>query len=104
MIGELQVWTDEATGLRCAYRVNEIAPVLTIRCGYVEVPVRHPMHGWAYDVADYHVAEELTFGGVPPGAPADSSWWFGIDDNGDEDEQRMRARVTALAAEIAGLA
>ena len=49
------------------------------RCGYVEVPPGHPLHGIDYtklDQVDVHGG--LTYSGFGSGHPSDG-WWFGFD-------------------------
>lgn len=87
-----------AAGLRARVCLTDIDDVMTFRCGYVAVPLGHPLHGPDEDkrttalpaaddcapipsyVLDVHGG--LTFAGervADDGVTADPDWWFGFD-------------------------
>ena len=88
-------WTDEATGLPCLVVRNRFGAL----CGYVGVPVGHPMHGLGCDDGvgpNLECHGGLTFAGpcadasenlaqtichVPEAGEADAVWWLGFDCN-----------------------
>lgn len=95
----------EHAGLQCAVvQAKEGAH----RCGYVRVPVGHPLHGKEYEVPDVNVHGGLTYANIEPCAHDDGiGWWFGFDcvhagdafydpNNLPEHEVKFRAKYPEL--------
>lgn len=82
-------WLDTETGLPCLANRHKSNGHW---CGYVGIPLLHPLYGLGYDEPDVHVHGGLTFAGrcidgpedevvchvVEPGED-DNVWWFGFD-------------------------
>jgi len=66
-------WQDDNTGLNCIAQRN---PDMGHWCGYVAVPMGHPLYGKSYHDCNATVHGGPTFSG--PGDP-NLSWWIGFD-------------------------
>jgi hypothetical protein len=69
-----KIWTDDATGLPCAMRRNEVTGIWL---GYVGVPRSHPLFGKGYDEA----SGLSVHGGLTYASEASNGewWYFGFD-------------------------
>lgn len=73
--GNLHAW--EYSGHQCLMVRH---PSLGHWCGYVGVPLRHPLYGKHYDSADLTVHGGLTWGDDhAPDSDIVGLWWFGFD-------------------------
>lgn len=68
-------WCDPATGYPCAVQRNRFGAL----CGYVAVPLDHPLAGAGYDRRGIDVHGGLTYAGGDPLELTKNLCWFGFD-------------------------
>lgn len=78
-------WVDDFTGYDCLIKRNHSG----VFCGYVAIPISHPMYGKFYDDVEVAVHGGLTYSDECDGYPDtgichvskddDKAWWLGFD-------------------------